>query len=147
MNLGPVPSPRGVGPVAALAFSPDGRTLAVAGNDGRVTLWGWPEWKRGKQFATKGKPRALAFSANGTTLLSACESRLVFCDLQTGQQRRPDGPVFVGCAAFSPDGRLLALGQGPFVGLVKGSDGGQLRRLSGPRSERPSTVILGRREG
>ncbi|SEC32130.1 Anaphase-promoting complex subunit 4 WD40 domain-containing protein [Streptomyces sp. 3213] len=56
--------------VSALAFSPDGRTLAVGGTNGGLQLWDVPTGQRiGGLLTTPGDAvYTLAFDARGTTL-------------------------------------------------------------------------------
>ncbi|MFF7358814.1 WD40 repeat domain-containing protein [Streptomyces filipinensis] len=61
------------GPVSALAFSHDGRTLAVGGLTGTVQLWDVPSQRRlGSALPTPGdKVLALSFDSDDGTLYAA----------------------------------------------------------------------------
>jgi hypothetical protein len=86
---GPVKLGPFAGPVTALAFSPDGRGLAVAGGGatraagpraparavGEVKVWDLPQWERRHITDFTGPVYELAFSPDGRTLAAACGAR------------------------------------------------------------------------
>src|SRR5690606_446548 len=101
----------------ALAFSPDGKTLASASYDGTLKLW---DITTGKEAATLGEYKGclgyVAFSPDGETLASgAIGSPIGFADLgyvklwdvATGKVRTNLEGDFE-AVAFSPDGSTLA---------------------------------------
>jgi hypothetical protein len=106
-----------LGEVRALAFSPDGKTLASTGGPAGTALW---DAQTGGQLADLvGGDWALAFSPDGTLLAAASGKFVIAWDLAT----RKEWASFEGHAdwvmsvAFAPDGRTLA--SGSFDGTVK----------------------------
>src|SRR5215510_14022487 len=59
------------GPVLALAFSPDGKTLASVSGDGSLRLWESATGKEVRRFlGHRGEVRCVAFAPDGNSLLS-----------------------------------------------------------------------------
>jgi WD40 repeat protein len=126
--------------VYEVALSPDNKTLATGGSDGRVGLFRVGTKDGGRQFidAHEGPVASVAFGADNARLLSAGyeDKTARLCDLTA------DPPAlirsFLGaqnqlmCAALSPDDRLIAtVGRGAVVDIYKADDGQLLRRLVG----------------
>jgi serine/threonine protein kinase len=125
----PLPLLPDIDRVWSLAFAPDGCSIAVCDEDGRVHLLGWPGLKPGRVIATTGRTGAMAFSRDGKTLVTAQVNGLCFCDCATGKTKTVPVNHFATCAVFSPDGTLLALGLDNAVSLHDGRDGRELRKL------------------
>jgi WD40 repeat protein len=103
--------------VGAVAFSPDGKTLASAGSDRHlghtIGLWeaaGGKETQRIKDRVTN--PQSLAFTPDGATLAVADVDAIHFWDVRAGEALRPipNGRRWaaVMSLAISPDGKTLA---------------------------------------
>jgi WD40 repeat protein len=111
-------------PVQALAFAPDGRTLASAGGDDHIHLW---QHGTGKELArwapAKDTIFALAYSPDGKLLASGgyyggfhAWSAATHERVAQWRGGNPD----VTAAAFSPDGKTLAVAFGDRLSFDRG---------------------------
>ena len=138
------------GQLMSLAFSPDGKTLAI-GTRGKLLLWNWADTKDPRSIAISGNPRfgppsvdCLAFSPDGATLAVKSGNEngkaAVLLDVATGETLRTfEIPRierwYLRVLVFSPDGKLLAANidenEGGGVALWETSTGKLVRRFTG----------------
>jgi WD40 repeat protein len=96
--------------IYALAFAPDGRTLAAAGTGWTARLWDATTGELRALLPHLQACRALAFSPDGALLACAGECEVILWEPDTGKRQTTlTGHCgAVTSVAFSPDGRLLA---------------------------------------
>ncbi|HZU95377.1 MAG TPA: WD40 repeat domain-containing protein [Planctomycetota bacterium] len=99
--------------VESLAFSPDGKTLAVGGKKRSLGLWAVETGKLVAKLAPgEGDVRSLAYSPDGKTLAVGVGRVVELWDTSKNERRAALGEhrSDVWCVTFSPDGKTLATG-------------------------------------
>jgi hypothetical protein len=79
-----------VGPVAAVAYAPDGATLAAGGDDGTARIWDTETGQQRQQLIGHDGPvLSIAYAPDGATLATGGIDRTArIWDTRTGQQRQ-----------------------------------------------------------
>jgi WD40 repeat protein/serine/threonine protein kinase len=104
--------------VSVIAFSPDGKLLAIGDRDGLIRLWETETWHETASFSGHGLGVLdLAFSPDGIRLASvAMDDTLILWDVSSGQKITPDAvPVFkVTRVEYALDGSTIITGGDDF---------------------------------
>jgi WD40 repeat protein len=114
-NLAHAPLATDAGPVAAIAYTPDGRTFVTASGP-RTTVWDVTRRTAQQTFTDPRDVTALAVSPDGRTVATATllvgqPGQLTLRDLSTGTATTLTGHAnFILGIAFSPDGHTIATG-------------------------------------
>ena len=98
--------------VTAIAFSPDGGQVATGAANGVIRLWNTDDFTIDRELvAHDSAVMTLAFRPDAALLASGSHDGTVRIWSRTGRQRLADigGKEGIDAAAFSPDGRLLAI--------------------------------------
>jgi RNA polymerase sigma factor (sigma-70 family) len=108
------------GRVDALAFAPDGKTLATVGvGDDNIRLWDAPTGQELRRFrGHSGSPDLLAFSPDGIQLVSGgshvsgnpFNNTMCVWDVDSGKEEHQFAVYGATVAALSPDGKTIASG-------------------------------------
>jgi WD40 repeat protein len=92
----------------SLAFSADGKTLAVGELKGSVSLWDTPRLKKRAAFPVEpSPPTAMTFLANGRLLAATCNARIVIWEPGRGKELHQLRDPGVQGFAVSSDGKTL----------------------------------------
>jgi WD40 repeat protein len=124
------------GPISAIAFSPDRKTLASASWDITIKLW---EVESGRELRTLNghslPANSVAFSRDGKMLASGSYDKTIkLWDVESGRELQTlnGHSEAVSSVTFSPDGKTLASGSGDkTIKLWEVASGREVRTLSG----------------
>ncbi|MDW8224298.1 MAG: hypothetical protein RMJ82_15255 [Gemmatales bacterium] len=112
--------------IRGVAFSPNGKLLATASDDGTARVWDAKTGEVLGKFRHAGWVYAVAFSSDGTLLATAVhDGTAQIWDIETGQQRcvLRGHTDWVRAVAFTPDNRLLATASGDGTARLWDVDG------------------------
>jgi WD40 repeat protein len=100
--------------VMSMTYSPDGKTLAAGVFNERVQMWDTATWKETPGLkGHRTEVMSVAYTRDGKTLASTGGAELKLWDAETNKLRRTiKQDNGIRAMAFSPDGTLVACGDG-----------------------------------
>jgi WD40 repeat protein len=132
--------------IAALAFSPDGQRLAMAGNRGSFRIWQVEDGRECCHWRGDANGSAwLAFTLNGDSVAGSRGGQVCIWDAHTGALRtrlgvETDSPVLGG--VFAPTGDVLAAGSTNGSIRLWSLRDGKEKRLPGGHQDRVTALAF-----
>jgi WD40 repeat protein len=134
------------GPIVAVSFSPDGRTLAAGGADGTVVLYETQTWGETGRFRPAGGLSQLAFAEGGKTLaVGGISGGVAMFEVASGRSLKTlqgESTVPVQSLVLSPGGRTLLVGTEPGEAAVWDVEAGRRLATLGGHSEPVSSAAF-----
>jgi WD40 repeat protein len=132
--------------IASLAFSPDGRFLAMAGNRGSLHVWETDGWKECGywQGDVHGSPW-IAFIPDSGGVVGSRGGQVCVWEADTGEVRttlgaEADSPIL--CGAFLPGKEVIALGSKDGVIRLWNPHSGEVKRLPAGHQDRVTSLAF-----
>jgi WD40 repeat protein len=149
--------------VSNFSFSADEKLVLSGDDGGEVILWNFAERKEIKRWKTKGWVYALALSPDAKQALISERKPLVFdsgrqaainlWNVEKGEAIKDLAAdfkdMYIGAAAYSLDGKVLAIGRGGEaagmngkVWLLNAADGKKIKELSPPHQDGVTDIVF-----
>lgn len=129
-------------PTCAIAFSPDGKVVASADQEGKLALWDVATARPIGAFSQGDRVEYIRFSPDGKTVAAGSrDGAIKLWDVATGKARANllghTGPVL--CFAFSPDSKILAAAKYDWDAII----GGQIKLWDAASGANTGTLYHG----